>query len=47
MPHEGGSGHGGEPRCAYRTLRENQRLLCTPQDLHRIFTDCGDDERDG
>src|SRR5258708_2924465 len=46
-PPAGGKGHRSEPRRAYRALRQNGKLLCTPQDLYRSPTDCRDDERDG
>ena len=45
--HSGGSGHGCEPRCAHRTLRQNRKLLYTSPDLYRNPANCSDDECDG
>ncbi|KAF8262800.1 hypothetical protein EI94DRAFT_1742604 [Lactarius quietus] len=36
-----------EPVCAYQTLHQYQRLLRTPEVLHRSPTDCEDKEHNG
>ena len=45
--HPGGEGHGCEPRCAHRALRQNRELFYSAPDLYRSPSSSGDDECNG